>query len=84
MLASVRKTNRLVTAHEAVISGGFGAEIAARVADAAIWHLGAPQTGGTAVSQRRSPSALVCGQPTWRERPPTHIRRTPRRRVTMK
>jgi 2-oxoisovalerate dehydrogenase E1 component len=42
ILASVRKTSRLVIAHEAVISGGFGAEIAARVADAAIWHLDAP------------------------------------------
>jgi 2-oxoisovalerate dehydrogenase E1 component len=42
ILASVRKTSRLVIAHEAVISGGFGAEIAARVCDAAIWHLDAP------------------------------------------
>ncbi|MDM3973574.1 dehydrogenase E1 component subunit alpha/beta [Mycobacterium marseillense] len=42
ILASVRKTNRLVIAHEAVVSGGFGAEIAARVCDAAIWHLDAP------------------------------------------
>jgi 2-oxoisovalerate dehydrogenase E1 component len=42
ILASVRKTTRLVIAHEAVISGGFGAEIAARVCDAAIWHLDAP------------------------------------------
>jgi 2-oxoisovalerate dehydrogenase E1 component len=42
ILGSVRKTSRLVIAHEAVISGGFGAEIAARVCDAAIWHLDAP------------------------------------------
>ncbi len=42
ILNSVRKTSRLVIAHEAVTSGGFGAEIAARVADAAIWHLDAP------------------------------------------
>jgi 2-oxoisovalerate dehydrogenase E1 component len=42
ILASVRKTSRLVIAHEAVVSGGFGAEIAARVCDAAIWHLDAP------------------------------------------
>jgi 2-oxoisovalerate dehydrogenase E1 component len=42
ILASVRKTTRLVIAHEAVGPGGFGAEIAARVADAAIWSLDAP------------------------------------------
>lgn len=42
ILGSVRKTSRLVIAHEAVISAGFGAEIAARVCDAAIWHLDAP------------------------------------------
>jgi 2-oxoisovalerate dehydrogenase E1 component len=42
ILTSVRKTNRLVIAHEAVVSGGFGAEIAARVCDSAIWHLDAP------------------------------------------
>jgi 2-oxoisovalerate dehydrogenase E1 component len=42
ILSSVRKTNRLIIAHEAVVSGGFGAEIAARVCDAAIWHLDAP------------------------------------------
>ncbi|GAB5018517.1 alpha-ketoacid dehydrogenase subunit alpha/beta [Mycobacterium avium subsp. hominissuis] len=42
IIASLRKTNRLVIAHEAVASGGFGAEIAARACDAAIWHLDAP------------------------------------------
>lgn len=42
ILASVRKTERLVIAHEAVGNGGVGAEIAARVADTAIWHLDAP------------------------------------------
>lgn len=42
VLASVRKTNRLVVAHEAVVSGGLGAEIAARAADTAVWHLDAP------------------------------------------
>jgi 2-oxoisovalerate dehydrogenase E1 component len=39
---SVKKTGRLLIAHEAVMSGGLGAEIAARVADAAFWHLDAP------------------------------------------
>jgi 2-oxoisovalerate dehydrogenase E1 component len=42
ILASVRKTTRLVIAQEAVTSGGIGAEVAARVSDAAIWHLDAP------------------------------------------
>jgi 2-oxoisovalerate dehydrogenase E1 component len=42
ILTSVRKTERLVIAHEAVGNGGVGAEIAARVADSAIWNLDAP------------------------------------------
>lgn len=42
ILESVRKTERLVIAHEAVGNGGVGAEIAARVSDSAIWHLNAP------------------------------------------
>jgi acetoin:2,6-dichlorophenolindophenol oxidoreductase subunit beta len=39
---SVRRTNRLVVAHEAVEHGGFGAEIAAAVQAAAFDHLDAP------------------------------------------
>lgn len=39
---SVGRTNRLLVAHEAVLSGGFGAEIAARIADAQFWDLDAP------------------------------------------
>ena len=39
---SVRRTNRLVVAHEAVEHGGFGAEIAARVQAAAFDDLDAP------------------------------------------
>lgn len=42
ILESVRKTSRLVIAHEAVISGGVGAEIAARISDAGVWYLDAP------------------------------------------
>lgn len=42
VLRSVEKTNRLVIAHEAHGRGGIGAEIAAQVADSAIWHLDAP------------------------------------------
>jgi 2-oxoisovalerate dehydrogenase E1 component len=39
---SVRRTNRLVVAHEAVEHGGFGAEIAAEVQNAAFDDLDAP------------------------------------------
>jgi pyruvate/2-oxoglutarate/acetoin dehydrogenase E1 component len=39
---SVGRTHRLVVAHEAVVHGGFGAEIAAQVQTAAFDHLDAP------------------------------------------
>ncbi|MFA7596549.1 MAG: dehydrogenase E1 component subunit alpha/beta [Novosphingobium sp.] len=42
ILASVRKTNRLVIAHEAVLSGGFGAEVSAIVMEKAFDWLDAP------------------------------------------
>src|SRR5204863_3755207 len=42
VLESVRKTNRLVVAHEAVEHGGFGAEVAAQVQAAAFDDLDAP------------------------------------------
>ena len=42
ILESVRRTNRLVVAHEAVEHGGFGAEIAASVQAAAFDFLDAP------------------------------------------
>lgn len=41
-MESVSRTSRLVIAHEAAISGGIGGEIAARVADRAVWRLDAP------------------------------------------
>jgi len=40
--ASVRKTNRVVVAYEDSISWGYGAEIAARIADEHFSHLDAP------------------------------------------
>lgn len=42
VLASVRRTGRLVVAHEAVTEFGFGAELAALVAEEAFWDLDAP------------------------------------------
>jgi pyruvate dehydrogenase E1 component beta subunit len=42
VLASVRKTGRAVIVHEAPKTGGFGAEIAATIAEEAILHLRGP------------------------------------------
>ena len=39
---SVRKTGRALVAHEAVLTAGFGGEIAARIADIAFQYLDAP------------------------------------------
>ena len=40
--ASVAKTHRVVVAHEAVQFGGFGAEVAAQIAEHSFWELDAP------------------------------------------
>ena len=42
VLASVRKTNRVLVLHEAARTGGFGAEVAAEISEAAFGHLDAP------------------------------------------
>jgi pyruvate dehydrogenase E1 component beta subunit len=42
IVASVRKTTRCVTAHEAVVRGGFGAELAAVIQHGAFDYLDAP------------------------------------------
>jgi 2-oxoisovalerate dehydrogenase E1 component len=39
---SVRKTNRVIVAYEDALSWGYGAEIAARIADEHFSHLDAP------------------------------------------
>lgn len=42
VLDSVRKTGRFAVVHEAQRTGGFGAELAARVSEEALYHLEAP------------------------------------------
>jgi 2-oxoisovalerate dehydrogenase E1 component len=42
VLASVRKTNRVLVAHEDKVHAGFGGEIAAQVQERAFAHLDAP------------------------------------------
>ncbi len=42
LYASVRKTGKAIVVHEAPMTGGFGGEIAARVAQACFEHLDAP------------------------------------------
>ncbi|MEM2370527.1 MAG: pyruvate dehydrogenase complex E1 component subunit beta [Candidatus Bathyarchaeia archaeon] len=42
ILASVKKTGRLIIAHEAPVFGGFGGEVAAIVAEKALGYLDAP------------------------------------------
>jgi 2-oxoisovalerate dehydrogenase E1 component beta subunit len=42
ILRSVRKTNRVVVAHEDLKTGGFGGEISARISEFAFEHLDAP------------------------------------------
>ena len=42
ILESVKKTNRVVICHEDTMTGGFGGEIAARIAELAFEHLDAP------------------------------------------
>ncbi len=42
VLDSVRRTHRVIVAHEATLTGGFGGEVAARIAELAFDWLDAP------------------------------------------
>ena len=42
IVAAVKKTNRVIIAHEDQLTCGFGAELAARIADELFGHLDAP------------------------------------------
>ena len=64
--ASVRRTGRAVVAHEAVTNGGFGAEIAAQLAEAAFECLEAPiqRVGGPFTPVPVSPPLEDAYRPT--------------------
>ena len=66
--ASVRKTGRLVVAHEAPVFCGLGAEVAARVSERCFYHLESPvrRVGGFATPY--PPSRLGTALPS-RRRP---------------
>lgn len=58
VVQSVKKTGRALVAHEATLTGGFGAEVVARIADAAFPWLDAP-IRRVAFPDRPSPYAKV-------------------------
>jgi pyruvate dehydrogenase E1 component beta subunit len=55
---SVRKTGRCVVVHEAPVTAGLGAEIAARVTEGCFYHLEAPVLRAGAFSTPYPPSRL--------------------------
>lgn len=61
VLASARKTGRVIVVHEAQETGGFGGEVAARIADAAFAWLDAP-IRRVAFPDRPSPYSRVLEQ----------------------
>jgi pyruvate dehydrogenase E1 component beta subunit len=61
VVASVAKTGRLVIAHQANVTGGFGAEVAARIAREAFWSLDAP-IERVGVPDMRIPAAPILQQ----------------------
>ena len=58
VLASVRRTGRCVIVHEAPVTGGLGAEIAARVTEECFYQLEAPVLRAGAFSTPYPPSRL--------------------------
>ena len=58
VIASVRKTGRCVVVHEAPVTAGLGAEIAARVTQECVYHLEAPVLRVGAFSTPYPPSRL--------------------------
>jgi len=56
--ASVRRTGRAVVVHEAALSHGFGAEVAARLQDEEFYHLEAPVVRVTGYDTPYPPSRL--------------------------
>jgi 2-oxoisovalerate dehydrogenase E1 component beta subunit len=58
IFASVRKTGRCVVVHEAVVTGGIGAEIAARVSEECFYSLEAPVLRAGAPTTPYPPSRL--------------------------
>jgi 2-oxoisovalerate dehydrogenase E1 component beta subunit len=58
IFASVRKTGRCVVVHEAVVSGGIGAEIAAQVTQECFYNLEAPVLRVGAYTTPYPPSRL--------------------------
>jgi acetoin:2,6-dichlorophenolindophenol oxidoreductase subunit beta len=61
VVASVERTGRLVIAHQANVTGGFGAEVAARIAREAFWSLDAP-IERVGVPDARIPAAPILEQ----------------------
>jgi 2-oxoisovalerate dehydrogenase E1 component beta subunit len=58
IFASVRKTGRCVVVHEAVVTGGIGAEIAARISEECFYSLEAPVLRAGAPTTPYPPSRL--------------------------
>jgi len=58
IFASVRKTGRCVVVHEAVVTGGLGSEIAARISQECFYHLEAPVLRVSAPGTPYPPSRL--------------------------
>ncbi len=67
IIESVKKTGRLLIVHEAVQTGGFGGEVAARIADSeAFWYLEAPikRLGGSDTPIPYNPKLEAAAVPT--------------------